>query len=40
MAIPIEKLGQKYGVVSAEVMKKVDEHLINILGLDKQLTTD
>lgn len=36
MAIPIEKLGQKFGVVSDEVMKKVDEHLIKILGLDKK----
>jgi len=36
MAIPIEKLGQKFGVVSADVMKEVDKHLIKILGLDKQ----
>ena len=36
MAIPIEKIGQKCGVVSAEIMKEVDEHLIKILGLDKQ----
>jgi mRNA interferase MazF len=35
MAIPISKLGEKFGTVSAEVMRKVDEHLIKILGLEK-----
>jgi mRNA-degrading endonuclease toxin of MazEF toxin-antitoxin module len=35
MAIPIDKIGEKFGVVSSEVMREVDEHLIKILGLDK-----
>jgi len=35
MAIPINKLGAKFGVASAETMREVDEHLIKILGLDK-----
>jgi mRNA interferase MazF len=35
MAIPIGKIGEKFGVVSSEVMREVDEHLIKILGLDK-----
>jgi mRNA interferase MazF len=35
MAIPIKKLGTKFGVVSVEVMHEVDKHLIKILGLDK-----
>jgi len=34
MAIPINKLGTKLGVVSAEIMHEVDELLIKILGLD------
>jgi mRNA interferase MazF len=33
MAIPVSNLGRKFGVVSAEVMRKVDENLIKILGL-------
>jgi len=35
MAIPISNLGERFGVVSAEIMRKVDEHLIRILGLEK-----
>jgi mRNA interferase MazF len=34
MAIPIDKLGKKFGVASDEIMDKVNERLIKILGLD------
>jgi mRNA interferase MazF len=34
MAIPISNLGKKFGVVSAEIMREVDAHLIKILGLE------
>jgi mRNA interferase MazF len=35
MAIPIGKIGKKFGIVSTEIMQKVDEHLLKILGLDR-----
>jgi hypothetical protein len=34
MAIPISNLGERFGVVSAEIIRTVDEHLIRILGLE------
>lgn len=35
MAIPINKLGAKFGIASVEIMREIDKHLIKILGLDE-----
>lgn len=34
MAIPLGKLGERYGKVSDEIMREVDARLIEILGID------